>query len=97
VSGRLRGPGTCPCHFFGDNPTGVGGALQPMLPVAGTVSPPRPFFLHSQRHRDHARPPSCRGAVAFANQPKEIEMHSIIYIVGLIVVVLAVLSFVGLA
>lgn len=29
--------------------------------------------------------------------PKESQMHSIIYIVGLIVVVLAILSFIGLA
>lgn len=38
-------------------------------------------------------------ALAFScsNQLGKIEMHSIIYLVGLVVVVLAILSFIGLA
>lgn len=43
---------------------------------------------------DGTRLPKSGAAVA---EPKETHMNSIIYIVGLVVVVLAVLSFVGLA
>jgi hypothetical protein len=46
------------------------------------------------RRSDGSRRPGAGAAVAGT---KETEMNSIIYLVGLVVVVLAVLSFVGLA
>jgi hypothetical protein len=62
----------------------------PMTPAPEPAAPRRVGVLQT----DGTRLPKPGAAVA---EPKETDMNSIIYIVGLVVVVLAILSFVGLA
>jgi len=63
---------------------------------------PRPSPREPDASRDVERPHIATGEGgrrpgAVGAKPKETGMNSIIYIVGLVVVVLAILSFVGLA
>lgn len=63
------------------------------MPMTTAPEPATPRRVEV-RQNDGSRLPKSGAAVAV---PKETHMNSIIYIVGLIVVVLAILSFVGLA
>lgn len=66
----------------------------PITTATERLAEPAPGRRVVMRRSDGSRRPNTGPAVAGT---KETEMNSIIYLVGLVVVVLAVLSFVGLA
>lgn len=72
-----------PAHMFANTPTGLG--------VSGSMNVQNPW---TRGHGFFLRP--CSPLFHYQLQSERFPMNSIIYIVGLVVVVVAVLSFFGL-